>query len=577
MGFDVSIRIAGEAGQGIQTIGTALCRVIQQTGMHLFANQDYMSRVRGGNNFFQIRVADPAPVALREFVDVLLAMDAESVPLHRKALAAGGRMLIDKSKNNVAGNDGPVIDVPLFSTAKEIGGDERYVSTVALGVLSGMLGLGLDRIDDTVKSLFTAKGQEMVDKNIACAREGHKIGSQHLLPVDGRKQTADLRPRYLLNGNEAIAAGALFAGCRFYSAYPMSPSTTIMETLAHFSAKYHFVVEQAEDEIAAVNMVIGASFAGARAMTGTSGGGFALMTEGLSLAAMTETPIVIVDAQRPAPATGFPTRTEQADLDLVLHAGHGEFARVVYAPGSIEEAFELTVRAFDVSDRFQIPAIILTDQLLADSVRAVESFDTGRLKRDRHVLTKEESKGITKYRRYELTESGISPRAVPSWINDVIYADSDEHTEEGHITEDGELRIRMVDKRFKKKMESLTKEVYPPVSGHIDNALTILIGFGSTYGVLREVSDSMALESVGFIHVPQIWPFPVDVFKTIIAKAPGANIITVENNASGQLARLIFRETGIQANSSVLKYDGRPFSVDEVQRRVKMPGRNHGQ
>ena len=324
-------------------------------------------------------------------------------------------------------------------------------------------------------------------------------------------------------------------------------------------------------------MVIGASFAGVRAMTGTSGGGFALMTEGVSLAAMTETPIVIVDAQRPAPATGFPTRTEQADLDLVLHAGHGEFARVVYAPGSIEEAFELTVRAFDVSEQYQIPAIILTDQHLADCVRAVESFDTGHLRRDRHILTKEQSKAVTNYRRYALTDSGVSPRAVPSWTNDVMYVDSDEHSEEGHIIEDGELRTRMVEKRFRRKMESLSRETCPLVAGRADNARIVLVGFGSTYGVIREVSDLPENENVGFVHFPQLWPFPAEAFRAIVAKAAGASIITVENNAAGQLARLIRRETGIQVDSSILKYDGRPFSVDELQKRIKIPGGNHGQ
>ena len=239
----------------------------------------------------------------------------------------------------------------------------------------------------------------------------------------------------------------------------MTPSTTIMETMAAFSLSTPIVVEQAEDEIAAINMAIGASYAGVRSMTATSGGGFALMTEGLSLAAMLETSVVIVNGQRPAPATGLPTRTEQADLNLVLYAGHGEFARAIYTPGNIEEAFELTVKAFDVSDRFQIPVIILSDQYLSDMVYAVDTLPIQELQRKRHILSREESVTVTKYQRYKNTDSGISPRAVPSWISDVLYADSDEHTEDGHITEDGIIRTAMVDKRFSKKWRCFVKKL----------------------------------------------------------------------------------------------------------------------
>jgi len=302
-------------------------------------------------------------------------------------------------------------------------------------------------------------------------------------------------------------------------------------------------------------------------MTSTSGGGFALMVEGVSLAAMTETPVVIVDAQRPAPATGFPTRTEQSDLEFLLHAGHGEFARVIYAPGTIEEAYYLTVKAFNIAEKYQIPVLIMTDQYLADCYMNILSFDTDKIKVKRYIISKEESAKITDYKRYRLTKSGISSRAIPSWIEGVVYADSDEHTEEGHITESADMRVNMVQKRLYKKMNGLSEEIEPPSSYKIEGADTVLIGFGSTYGVIKETVDTMPDKKIGFAHIPQVWPFPSDKLTALLKNAK--NILTVENNAAGQLARLIRRETGIKANNSILRFDGRPFNFDYLSQRLK--------
>jgi 2-oxoglutarate/2-oxoacid ferredoxin oxidoreductase subunit alpha len=300
------------------------------------------------------------------------------------------------------------------------------------------------------------------------------------------------------------------------------------------------------------------------------------MTEGLSLAAMLETPVVIVLGQRPAPATGLPTRTEQSDLDLAIFSGHGEFARVVYSPGSLEEAFELTVKAFDISDRFQVPAIILTDQYLADVVKIVDGFKTTELSRIRHVLSKKESLQYETYLRYTDTESGVSPRAVPSWISDVIYADSDEHTEEGHITEAQETRTMMVNKRFLKKMEVLQSAVIAPVMVHSDHARFLLLGFGSTQGVIEEICESPDFQDFGGVHFSQVWPFPTEAFDLILKKLPLAFLITVENNAGAQLAHLIKRETTASISHSILKYDGRPFTVEELDQHLKDFRNSHG-
>ena len=567
MESELSIRIAGEAGQGTQTIGNILCRTFKSAGLDIFANQDFMSRIRGGNNFFQIRLSNSTIHTLREKCDIVVALDKASVLLHREVISPNGMMVLDKDKFGTSENDTAFFNVPIYAMAQEVGGSDLLVNSVACGVITGLTRTSFEFIEKIVRSVFLKKGENSIDSNIKAVRAGYdfsltnyKANTFHVPEMPDRQET-------LMDGNQAIALGAIGAGCKFYSAYPMSPSTSIMETICRYASRYSIVVEQAEDEIAAVNMVIGASFAGVRAMTSTSGGGFALMAEGVSLAGMTETPIVVVDAQRPAPATGFPTRTEQADLDFVIHAGHGEFTRAVYAPGTIEEAFAITIQAFDIAEKYQIPALILTDQYLADSIRTINTAVLTMIKPTRYVLSKEESKNIKNYKRYAYTDSGVSPRAVPSGIADPIYGDSDEHTEEGHITEDAETRVKMVQKRFLQKMSLLEGEIREPTAVNVHDADVVLVGFGSTYGVMRETAETAKDHRVGYLHLSQVWPFPVKQVVRQLNKV--RKIFTVENNAGAQLAKLIRRETGIIPDGSILKYDGRPFNLDYIMERLR--------
>lgn len=560
MNSELSIRIAGEAGQGMQTIGIALCKLYKDNGLHVFACLDSMSRIRGGNNFIQVRVSDQPLYASRQKADIIVALDKPSVGIHMQNLAQGGVVVLDKTKFAIGDNNQSFLDVPMYSMAAQAGGNELFVNSCALGVLASLTAIDFKEVEKVLQGAFHKKEESVVAKNIDVARAGFDFVRGKTKDKRFFLSTGNQEKYLLMNGNEAIALGAIKAGVKFYSAYPMSPSTGIMTTVARFALKHNIIVEQAEDEIAAINMAIGASFAGVRAMTGTSGGGFALMTEGVSLAGMTETPVVAVDAQRPAPATGFPTRTEQADLNLVLYAGHGEFARVIYAPGTIAEAFYLTIKAFDVAEKYQIPVFILTDQHLADSYRNIPMPDLSRVEIKRHVISKEESKNIRDYKRYQLTESGISPRAVPSWIEDVFYADSDEHTEEGHITEDASVRTAMVEKRFYKKMAVLKKQIEKPTAENIDGADVVCLGFGSTYGVLKEASRAVKNKRIGFIHLSQVWPFPEEEIAGLLKGAK--KVFTVENNAGGQLAALLRQQTGIRVDRSILKFDGRPFDLE---------------
>lgn len=578
---DLNIRISGEAGQGLKTIGITLTQIFDKAGLNIFANQDYMSRIRGGNNYFQIRISNKPIYTLRDKEDIIVALDKMSVDIHKNNLNKEGIIIADMEKFKLNDNNKIFFNTPVYGLAQKHGGKDIYSNSVAVGILSNIIGIDLDMVKDMLKKSFQGKSEEIINKNINCLVSGYEYSDNNFKDNKFKfKLNKNSIKKIIIDGNQAIGLGAIKAGCKFYSAYPMTPSTSIMDTVAQYSNEYNIIVEQAEDEIAAVNMVIGASFAGARAMTSTSGGGFALMSEGISLSGMTETPIVIVDAQRPAPATGLPTRTEQADLDLVIHAGHGEFAKVVFTPGTIEEAFYLTIKAFNIAEKYQIPVMILTDQHLADSYRNIDGFDMNKIKVKRSIISKEKSKTVKNYKRYKLTESGISPLAIPSWINEVIYCDSDEHSEEGHITEDGDIRNKMTEKRFYKKIIKLTDEIEPPVVYNLKKAKIILIGFGSTYGVLKETCDNYKYLNIGMIHLPQVLPFPskevLKIIKNKATKEQGTDlefIYTVENNAGAQLAKLLRRETGILVNSSILKYDGRPFNLDylieEINKRSK--------
>jgi 2-oxoglutarate ferredoxin oxidoreductase subunit alpha len=370
-----------------------------------------------------------------------------------------------------------------------------------------------------------------------------------------------------MNGNEAIALGAATAGLRFYSFYPMTPSTSVALNLAGWAKELGIVVEQAEDEIAAINMALGASFAGAPSMVSTSGGGFALMAEGVSLAAMTETPVVIVVAQRPAPATGLPTRTEQADLEFVLHAGHGEFPRAIFAPGSIEQCFELAQKALQIADLYQGPVFILTDQFLADSYRAVIPFELDGISPVQPWST-EGLTFVTPYRRYAITEDGISPRLLPGLTEHLVVADSDEHTEDGHITEDLSVRIQMVQKRLKKGA-GIREECIPPELQGAEKPDLLLVSWGSSKGAIEEAATTMKSRGVrvATLHFPQVWPLVPEHFMGPLQEAK--EVVAVEGNAFGQLARLIRRETGFHIEKLVLRYDGLPMTPEFVLRALK--------
>ena len=564
---DYTIKIGGEAGQGIQTIGETLGRVFVRTGYHVFSHQDYESRVRGGHNFYQIRFCDKPIAAPRETVDILVALDGESITRHERELSKNGQVIYDSAALNHTVSKPAFLDIPFIELAIKHAGSKIMANTVATGAVLGMLGMDTSILLSLLEGTFRKKGDDVINANREAAKAGHAYaGDQCITCSFSLKGHASARPaaRMLINGIDGIGLGAIASGCKFYAAYPMTPSTGIMNFLAGKAKEFGIIVEQAEDEIAAINMALGASFTGVRSMTGTSGGGFALMVEGLSLAGMTETPVVIGLGQRPGPATGFPTRTEQGELQFLISAGHGEFPRVIFAPGTPRQALSLTNKAFDLAEKYQIPAFLLFDQHLADSQWTYDGFDLKNIRYQDHRLRGEAFRNVKEYKRHAFTRTGVTPLGIPGDGRHLVVTDSDEHDEEGHIVEDAATRINMTKKRLFRKLPLLQQEMAPPFLYGDHKPDIVITGWGSNYGVMKETVDELSHKrSIAMLHFSELFPLPLTKQFDYLQLLENAKVaIALENNATGQFARLMRAETGYQFTSQVLKYDGRPFTVE---------------
>lgn len=555
--MNYNILIGGSAGQGVETVSAILERIIKRQGFEVFTTKDYMSRVRGGHNFIQIRFGTDKIYSHLDEIDGIIAMNGETIETHIERLDSDGFILCDQE---VEYEDKRVLKLPLKQIAKASGNIKAFGS-VAIGSVLELFGISEKGIEKVFGEFFN---EEVAKQNINAVESGRKLVSKRFDAVINREDG-----NILINGNEAVALGTLAAGCKFYSAYPMTPSTSIMNYLAAKMNDAEVVVEQAEDEIAAIIMAIGASYAGARAMTGTSGGGFALMVEGLGLSGMLEVPLVIAEVQRPGPTTGLPTRTEQSDLKFVISASQGEFPRMVIALRNAEDAFYQTVRAFNIADKYQIPVILLSDQFLADSTTTFKPFDFDNINNETFISSYEYSKDKP-YKRYELTQSGISPRLIPGKNPGVtVLVDSDEHDETGHITESADVRKEMVEKRMK-KLDLLKEELQEPLFIGDEDCEVLLLAWGSTWGPVKEAVDRLNEnkdKKFGALVFGDIWPLPT---KLLLQKAKKAKqIINVEQNATGQLASIVSEVTGIFCDSSILKFDGRPVSSGYIYKGIK--------
>lgn len=562
---DYSIKIGGEAGQGINTIGDILSKSFAGQGLHLYAYQDYYSRVRGGHNFYQIRVASFPLYSFSDRLEVLIALDEASLDLHSGEMKPDSVIIYDQDMIKREEQIPNSLALPMAKLGKEHGGKPVMGNTVAAGAVWQIIGGEPDILENALSKLFQNKGSKVIDANIKAARAGADFALNNFSGKCAFSiEKADNTGNMVLTGNEALALGAMAAGCRFLSSYPMTPASGVMQYMARQAKLLPLAFEQAEDEIAAINMSIGAANAGLRSMVATSGSGFSLMVEGLSFAGSSETPIVIILGQRPGPATGMATRTEQGELLFSVYSGNGEFPRAIFAPVTAEDAFWTTVHAFNVAEKYQVPVFILSDQHLADSSYTVKPFDLSAVSIERgNILDAAELNQMAEYKRYQITESGISPRAFPGQGKHCVVVTGNEHKESGYSTEDPEIRSQMVDKRMR-KFKTLAEEIKPPVSYGSSKPETLLLTWGSSYGACREAVDiaNQEGEKLQVVHLPQLWPFPKNQVLEFISQAN--RLVTVEMNSTGQLGRLLRSETGIQPDHAVLKYDGRPMNANYV-------------
>ncbi len=560
-----NLLIGGAAGQGIETSVSILQKILKNSGYKVFTVRDFMSRVRGGHNFSLVRFGTETVYSHSDQLDGIIALTEETIRLHSGQLKPNGFIVSD---SKFAPEDRGVIKADFTAIGKELG-NPRVLGSIAVGIILKLFSL---KVEDGARVLKEFVKEQYLDVNIQALSKGYELADSRY-PLHRGEGMEDM----ILTGNEAVGLGAIAAGLRFYSAYPMSPSTSVMEYLADQSLEAGIVVEQAEDEIAAINMAIGASFAGVPAMTGTSGGGFSLMVEALGLAGMAEIPIVILNVQRPGPATGLPTRTEQSDLKFIISASQGEFPRMVIALRNHNDAFHQTARAMHLAEKYQIPVLLLSDQYLGDSYATVKPYNLAGIHRVDPKRTAEtylaknmsgQDEGLD-YRRYRFTEDGISPRLIPGISKHLVTADSDEHDEYGKITESAEVRTRMMDKRLG-KLKLLEQELQEPKFIGADDFDYLLIGWGSTYGPIKEAIRLLNKEKekrYAALVFGDIYPLPQKLLKEKAGKA--GSIINVEQNATGQLAQLIREQTGIECNFSILKYDGRQLSSEEIADRIR--------
>lgn len=570
-----SWKIGGEAGDGILNAGLQMfAKTCLRGGLQVFATAEYPSLIRGGHNNLDVCVSDDDIFSHTREVNLLVAMNKETIDKHKHKLSDHAGIIYDGDYTKITPGDfeKPVrlYTVPLFKIANEHGG-KIMRNTVALGATMALVDFDMGIFNGVIESNFgTKKGAAIVEANIKAGKAGYDYIKNNF-PGDFkfRLEKRERQNNLFLSGNEAITAGMVKAGCKFYAAYPMTPASSILSNMASLERSYNIVVKHTEDEIAAVNMTIGASYAGVRAACGTSGGGFALMTEGLGLAAQTETPIVVIEAQRPGPGTGMATHSSQGDLRFMLHASTDEFPRVVIAPGDVDECFYLTAEAFNIAEKYQMPVIILTDKFLGESYWTTAEFDTKNVKIDRGLLlSDEEAEKTANYRRYKVTESGISPRAVPGQKNGAHVASSYEHDEEGYEREEEEIRVAMHNKRFR-KFANLAKELPDPELYGPDTADVTIIAWGSTKGPIREAMKLLNRDgiSTNYLQIVFMSPFPAKRAAEAINNA--SRTVLIENNKTAQLGGVIKEQTGLDVDHRILKYDGRPFSPEDIAAGVK--------
>ncbi len=578
---DVQWLIGGEAGYGIMTTGLMMSKIFTRLGLSVFDYVEYPSLIRGGHNAYYVRGASEEIFSQKKPVDILVALNKDTVTKHLSELSDGAAIVYDPAivpldqtaiEKNVV-----LVPVPFLDITKQLGVDRLMINTVSVGASLALFYDDFTVLDTIMKDVFTRKGEKVVLENINTSKAGFDHVKTTLTTPFSHSVAKDSitteRKNMLIGGGEAVAFGAIQAGVNFAAIYPMTPINAIMMTLTANALAYNIVTKEPEDEIAGISMGIGASFAGARSMVATSGGGFSLMVESLGLAAQTETPLVIIEGMRPGPATGMPTWTGQADVRFTLHAAQDDFPRVIIAPGDIPEAFMMTMHAFNIAEKYQIPVIVLVDKYLMEGhatvpLERIQNVASGFTIDRGKMVSDEEAATYTDYKRYALVPDGISPRTIPGQQGGIALSGSDEHDERGLYNEEAEVRVHMMDKRFK-KLDALSLGFAPVENyGNTDAPLTI-IGFGSTKLPVLEAMKWLAKEgiSVNFFKINAMAPFPTDAVQSAFGKM--AKTLIIEGNKTGQLEGLIRQYTGLSIDHNFRKYDGRPFYPEDIVATVK--------
>ncbi len=565
--FDFALAIGGAAGQGIATPGNTLSRIFVRRGLHLNAYNAYQSIIRGGHIFLTIRVSDQKVLNHGDKLDLLICLNQDTMDRHLRLMGPGSRVIFnsDSIKPGKAGEGAQLCPLPVDELTHKHR-NKLMQNTVALGVSTFLLGLDFKILEESLTQQFRGKGQALVDENVGVARAGYDHAAANFAPFPDPLPSGP-KPLAAWTGNQAIAMGGAAAGVKFYCAYPMSPSSGILHWMAQNARELGIMVRQLEDELAVINMTIGAAHAGCRAMCATSGGGFALMTEAIGMAGMMELPVVVVNCMRAGPSTGVPTKTEQGDLWQALGASQGDFERLIVAPRSCQDAFDSIPELFNLADKFQCPGIVISDLLISEGTfSAVPDEIDLHPKINRGELITEAAKSDG-YLRYKDTESGVSPRAIPGTEGFVHVVATDEHDEGGILISDEftnpHTRRKMVEKRARKLRNAVLEVAPPELEGPRDAEVT-LVGWGSTYGVIQEAVELLNARGVSANQLGIKWIIPLhaEAITKILSRAK--RTIMVENNHSGQFFRYLRGETGLNFAGHIRKYDGEPFQPHHI-------------
>jgi 2-oxoglutarate ferredoxin oxidoreductase subunit alpha len=573
-----AIGIGGAAGQGVATPGDIFAKIFSRRGLHLNAYNAYQSIIRGGHTFLTIRTGPEKVTNMGDRLDLLVPLNQDAMNRHLGLLTSGAACIYnaDTIKPGVPASDVQLCPLPV-STLADIARNKVAQNTLAVGASLSMMGVGFQALEEVIGEQFKKKGEAVVAENIGIARAGYDYATANFKPF--ARPVPMTENRYaVLSGNIAMAMGGAAAGVKFYCAYPMSPSTGVLHWMAAHARKANIMVRQVEDEIGVVNMAIGAAHAGVRSMCATSGGGFALMSEGLGMSAMMETPVVVIDCQRAGPSTGVPTKTEQGDLWQMLGAAFGDYPRVLAAPLDIGDCFKIIPEIFNIADRFQCPGLVLCDLLLSEGRLSVDPKDLDfnpLIDRGELITTATPASGTDGnggYKRYKITESGISPRAVPGVPGYTHTAATDEHEEDGVLISDEftnpTKRRAMMEKRMR-KVAGIEAAVPPPALVGPRDAEITLIGWGSTKGVIEEACEILNEQGISANQLQIRWLVPLHGEAILEILKDSRHTFIVENNYSGQFARYLRSETSYVPNGHIRKYDGEPFMPHHIVEAVK--------